>query len=182
MTGTTGTGPFAPRQVERLAFRGDARLDVYAAVDEDRLDAATLEQALADVGTMGYGRDASTGLGKFAVESIAEHRWRAAPTGYWLALAPCAPPGQGLDVAACRYLPVTRFGRHGSVAARSATPFKRPVLLAATGAMLVTVDASQRAVIGSGLGGEAAPVSRAMPATVHQGYAPVVPLNMEPHR
>jgi CRISPR-associated protein Csm4 len=63
-TGTTGEGQFAPRQVDRSFFGEKARIDVYAVIDE-RLSADALRQLLADVGNHGYGRDATTGLGKF---------------------------------------------------------------------------------------------------------------------
>jgi CRISPR-associated protein Csm4 len=65
-TGTTGEGQFAPRQVDRSFFSAKARIDVYAVIDE-RLSADTLRQLLADVGNHGFGRDATTGLGKFEV-------------------------------------------------------------------------------------------------------------------
>lgn len=67
-TGTTGEGQFAPRQVDRSFFGADARIDVYAVIDE-RLSANTLRQLLQDVGAHGYGRDATTGLGKFEVDN-----------------------------------------------------------------------------------------------------------------
>ncbi len=179
ITGTTGTGQFAPRQVERDAYHSDARLDVYAVVDDGRLDLPALRQLFADVGDMGYGRDASTGLGKFSVESIGEHRWPPRPSSDWLTLAPCAPDPARLDASHCSYHPLTRFGRHGSIGVRLGVPFKRPVLLMKTGALLRSREPGTWLVHGRGLGGRAAPLSAVVPDTVHQGYAPVVPLNLE---
>jgi CRISPR-associated protein Csm4 len=179
LTGTTGQLQFAPRQVERTAYRSGARLDLHAVVDEDRLAAEELRKLVEDIGAIGYGRDASTGLGKFSVEGVAEHHWSLGPSKHWLTLAPCAPDPASLDAERCYYLPVTRFGRHGNVGVRLGAPFKRPLLLAKTGALLTSRAPAGWLVHGRGLGGRSAPLSAVIPETVHQGYAPVVPLNAE---
>lgn len=179
LTGTTGELQFAPRQVERIAFVAGARLDVYAVLDEHRLASEELQQLVEDIGTMGYGRDASTGLGKFALESISECRWPRVTSTHWLTLAPCAPDPAALNAARCYYQPVTRFGRHGSLGVRLGKPFKRPLLLLKTGAFLSSPAPVEWLVHGRGLGGRAQPLSDVIPETVHQGYAPVVPLHVE---
>lgn len=179
LTGTTGELQFAPRQVERIAFVADARLDVYAVLDEHRLTVEELRQLMEDIGTMGYGRDASTGLGKFAIEDIVENRWCRETSAHWLTLAPCAPDPSALDAERCYYQPVTRFGRHGNQGVRLGKPFKRPLLLLKTGAMLTSRVPVSWLVHGRGLGGRHEPLSDVIPETVHQGYAPVVPLNAE---
>jgi CRISPR-associated protein Csm4 len=180
LTGTTGELQFAPRQVERDAFAADARLDVHVVLDETRLEVGQLRQLFEDIGAVGYGRDASTGPGKFAVEALDEHGWGAAVASYWLTLAPCAPEPAVLDAARCYYHPVTRFGRHGNVGVRLGVPFKRPLLLLKTGALLRSREPATWLMHGCGLGGRNAPLSAVIPGTVHQGYAPVVPLNLEP--
>jgi CRISPR-associated protein Csm4 len=181
LTGTTGTGQFAPRQVDRIFFVEGARLDLYAAVDETRLSVEGLCDLLENVGLHGYGRDATTGLGKFVIDSTHEHAWPAQDRlhRYWLTLAPCAPVAEALAPNGCFYLPLTRFGRHGSFAAIGRAPFKTPVIMMATGAMLQACEPVRWAVHGRGLGGRNAPLSRTIPETVHQGYAPVVPLHVE---
>ncbi len=177
-TGTTGEGQFAPRQVNRSFFSGEARIDVYAAIDE-RFSADTLRQLLTDVGNHGYGRDATTGLGKFEVERAVEAA-RPQPSHHWLTLAPCRPNPYELVADGCYYAPLTRFGRHGNIAALTAQPFKRPLLMIATGALLKSRESARWAFHGCSLGGSGNPVSSVIPDTVHQGYAPVVPLHLEP--
>ncbi len=179
LTGTTGEGQFAPRQVERIAFRGSCLLDLYAVVDEHRLTFEELRQLIDDIGTVGYGRDASTGLGKFSITDCSEVRWPRATSMHWLTLAPCAPDPTTLDPARCFYQPVTRFGRHGNLGVRLGKPFKRPLLLLRTGAFLTSPSLVEWLVHGRGLGGPQQPISDVIPETVHQGYAPVVPLNAE---
>jgi CRISPR-associated protein Csm4 len=179
LTGTTGEGQFAPRQVERIDFAAGAEIDVYAVLDEHRLTAEDLRQLLEDIGTIGYGRDASTGLGKFDIVSMVESQWSRGTSAHWLTLAPCAPEPSALDAERCYYQPVTRFGRHGSLGVRLGKPFKRPLLLLKTGALLTSRAPVEWLLHGRGLGGRQQPLSNVIPETVHQGYAPVVPLNVE---
>ena len=178
LTGTTGTGQFAPRQVHRIFFDEGARLDIYAVLDEARLSRDDLRSLLADIGLHGYGRDATTGLGKFEVIVMNEHTWPTEESEHWLALAPCAPDPSALDADGCYYLPTTRFGRHGNLAVSRGHPFKSPLLMAATGALLKSRRPSGWTIHGMGLGGGTHPISAALRETVHQGYAPVVPLTM----
>jgi CRISPR-associated protein Csm4 len=177
-TGTTGTGPFAPRQVDRLWFDESARLDLYVVLDEDRLPLEHLKALLDDIGLHGYGRDATTGSGKFAVDAWCEAPWPTMATQWWLTLAPCAPDPALLEADRCSYLPLTRFGRHGNVAVMRGNPFKSPLLMAATGALLRSREPAKWAFHGRGLGGRIDSISGILPQTVHQGYAPVVPLTM----
>ncbi|MCS6997528.1 MAG: CRISPR-associated protein Csm7 [Casimicrobiaceae bacterium] len=177
LTGTTGELEFAPRQVERIAFASDIRLDLYAVLDEDRLKAEVLRELLEDIGTMGYGRDASTGLGKFAIDDMVSTQWPQKESAHWLTLAPCAPEPASLDPGRCFYQPITRFGRHGGLGVRFGQPFKRPLLLLKTGALLTANRSVEWVIHGRGLGGRNEPISDVIPETVHQGYAPLVPLN-----
>lgn len=182
-TGTTGTGMFAPYTMAQSWIKPDTLLDVVVALDETRLSTAQLHAAFAYMGQHGYGRDASIGLGKFVVRDTATPlTWDQPGQGNanaWLTLAPCAPQGQGFCSVRSHWNTVTRFGRHGDVAVQSGVPFKRPVLLAKTGSVFwpEQMDAS-RTFIGQGLGGAQAPVSLTMPETVHQGYAPAVPIHI----
>ncbi|MFM2057245.1 MAG: hypothetical protein RLY71_1630, partial [Pseudomonadota bacterium] len=180
LTGTTGTGPFAPRQVERTVHASGSLLEVYAVLDAGRLSPAQFTQAIDDIGLNGYGRDASTGLGKFTrVGELVPHAWSAVAQGrHALTLAPCAPVPEQLDADDCFYQPLTRFGRHGSLHALGGQPFKRPLLLLRSAAVLALRDMAGGlpAFHGRGLGGVAEPISAAEPATVHQGYAPLLPL------
>jgi CRISPR-associated protein Csm4 len=176
LTGTTGTNQFAPRQVDRIFFAEAARIDIYVVLDEARLSADDVQCLIEDVGVQGYGRDATTGLGKFVVTARSEQVWPVEPGRNWLTLAPCAPDPTALDAEDCYYLPITRFGRHGNLAVNLGHPFKSPMLMAGTGALLRSRESSRWTFHGRGLGGRDNPVSAVMPETVHQGYAPVFPV------
>lgn len=171
-TGTTGTGRFAPYSQPQSWFHPAVRLHLYAALDSTRLSLDELLEALQAMGKTGYGRDASIGLGKFAVGADKEGL-PASPgaANAWLSLGPLAPQGQGFVPEHSYYQPLTRFGRHGDLAVHSGNPFKRPVLLAKAGSVLTpTRFDAQRPFIGQGLSG----VSDSQPETVQQGYAPAI--------
>lgn len=200
-TGTTGED-FAPYTMGRQWYGAkgekrttdshalvDAHLDLHIVLDETRLSATDLEQALRDIGELGFGRDAGIGLGRFRLDAFAAADLPAqADANAWLTLAPCAPQGLAWDAERCFYSVFTRFGRHGDVGVHQGNPFKAPVLLANTGAVLTPRPQAgegprERALfIGQGLGGKAANgegiLSKAIPATVHQGYAPVIGINL----
>ncbi len=180
ITATTG-GDFAPYGLKEWVAKTD-RFDIHAVFDETRFGEDDLARLFEDVGRIGYGRDASTGLGKFQIiDQAGERPAGQAGGGSWLTLAPCAPQGGAWRVRDCFYQPFTRFGRHGSIAAVGPNPFKRPILLADTGAVLTPRDFDEAQLFaGRGLGGTASPISldEAFAATVHQGYAPVVPVRL----
>jgi CRISPR-associated protein Csm4 len=148
-------------------------------LDETRLPLAGLLAALTHIGHTGFGRDASIGLGKFALVGSPSPTPSppAAPATPGSASAP-APPGPGL-LPPAQLLPAPHPlrppRRHGRA---RASPFKRPLLLPAPAACSCPCARRARPFIGQGLGGSAAPVSPAMPETVHQGYAPVLGLHL----
>lgn len=179
-TGTTGDGQFAPYSMPQIWFHPAMRFDVYLVLDDARLGTAELCAAFDAIGTTGFGRDASIGLGKF--ERVGDlHAFGLPPAqaaNSYLTLGPCAPQGLGFCTNRSSYRVMTRFGRHGDAAVQSGKPFKRPVLLAEAGGLFwpeVTDPACT--FIGQGLGGVDNPVSLAMPETVQQGYAPVIPVH-----
>lgn len=176
-TGTTNDTGFAPYGMNQYWYARDTLLDIYLVLDESHVQPEEIETALNDMGSFGYGRDASIGLGKFevvlfeATELPAQKNANAS-----LTLAPCAPQGLGFDTTHSFYQLFTRFGRHGDLAVhQSGQPFKNPVLMARAGGVFVTESAV--AWIGQGLGGEGR-LSKSINNTVQQGYAPVIPLHL----
>lgn len=175
MSGTTGKDMFAPYQMDRLwPCMEDVPLwDIYILLDE-ALEKEALLEALSDIGAFGFGRDASIGYGRFTVKN--SEGWmppvpdKAADAV--MTLAPCAPQGLPWIREKCFYKPFTRFGRHGDVDAISGNPYKHPVLMADTGAVLTPSAPLPEFFTGNGIGG----VSQTRPETVQQGYAPVVPV------
>lgn len=182
LTGTTGEG-FAPYALDQHWYKADTRLDVHIVFDTSRISAEQLKQAFTDMGLAGFGRDASIGLGKFEIDKSEAKALPASPdANAVLTLAPSAPQGRGFDAENSYYQLFTRFGRHGGQAVQSGKPFKTPVLLAKTGAVFSSTQFNADTVfIGQGLGGNGQ-LSKQIPETVQQGYAPVIPIHFAPHK
>ncbi len=190
LTGTTTGGEgFAPYTMTQHWYGGHENepvtLAVHAVLDEARLSADALRQGMSDMGDYGFGRDASMGLGKYEVLACEPAELPAQPgTNAWLTLAPCVPQGLRLDSRRSFYQTFTRFGRHGDIGVHMGSPFKTPVLLAMTGAVLATGSGfkppdSENPWIGQGLGGQDKLTrNAALFGTVQQGYAPVVGIRL----
>ena len=177
-THTTGTGAFAPYSSEQNWYSAGSAWQLYLLHDPARISHDELVRILANLGHSGYGRDASTGLGKYQITKTENSGELFTRTGNAaMTLAPCCPQGQSFDRAHSYYQTLTRFGRHGNVQATAGNPFKKPVLMAQSGAVF-SGERHGHPWIGQGIGG----ISTTLPATVHQGYAPAIALNLELER
>ncbi|WP_295455547.1 CRISPR-associated protein Csm7 [uncultured Thiodictyon sp.] len=177
LTGTTGRVDFAPYTLMQRWHAPEVALCCRVVFDPERIGAVEIIQLFDDIGTSGFGRDAGIGLGKFAVKTV-ERPWPAqSQANACLTLAPCAPQGLGFDPRRSVYEVFTRFGRHGDMAVKEGNPFKSPVLLARAGAILTPSQLPAAPFIGQGLGG-AGRLSKVIPETVQQGYAPWVPIHL----
>ncbi|MBR5998208.1 MAG: hypothetical protein IK027_03790 [Deltaproteobacteria bacterium] len=172
LTGTTGEGAFAPYSTEAFSFLPGTTLAVFVLADTESCPADKLRTVFERVGLSGYGRDASTGLGRFSVLDVVP---RALPkpeqTNAWYTLAPCVPPKTPAGRTWAK--PITRFGKHGG--APENRPFKAPVVMADTGAVFQLGTPPENNVFGCGITG----VSKARPETIIQGYAPVLPCTVK---
>lgn len=177
LTGTTGEGQFAPYFVDQKVFINEAELVIFAGLRDD----ITIEgviKALKQIGATGFGKDASTGLGRFEVighREIGLHLIGAENPNACYTLAPCVPEKDAFSKIF--FAPFTRFGRHGDVLAKSGKPFKNPVIMADEGAVFVVKDASvlNKPYIGSAVLG----ISKAEPNSVAQGYSLYIPVSVE---
>lgn len=163
-------GKYSAYMVEQTYYKAD--LSVYAVIDENRISLEDFRSVLEQIGQSGYGKKASSGGGKFTVNGIhsvsfSNPEWTALMT-----LAPCVPAPKEFDAEKSFYKVFVRFGRHGNTAARSAIPFKLPVLAMDTGAVLKPENktAQPPLFVGTGVKG----VSLIDDRTVFQGYAPVI--------
>ncbi len=176
---TTQGSEFAPYAMPQYWFAEGLELDLWLLFEPERIGLAEVKELLADIGNTGFGRDAGIGLGKFSLESSElTDLPRQDPANACVTLAPCAPQGLSLNREHCYYDLFTRFGRHGDRAVHSGKPFKSPVLLANSGAILSGVQQPLKGFIGQGLGGGGR-LSNAVQETVHQGYAPCIAVHQQ---
>ena len=183
LTGTTGgeAGSFAPFQRQTFWYHPNVKLTLLVELDESCFSEQALLEVLKWVGLTGYGKEASCGLGKFQIElaELSALQTVANPNA-WLTLAACAPQGLSWKPEHCYYQTFTRFGRHGDKAVHQGSPFKNPILMAAPFAVLKPNEMTEQSFTGQGLGGKGLDglgvISKTITETVHQGYAPVLPV------
>ncbi len=185
LTGTTGEGQFAPYSVDQTVYMPGAELVIFAGLRED-IGVKQVVEALKLIGNTGFGKDASTGLGRFEVVSNQEIDLktigRDTPNACY-ALAPSVPEKD--TFSDMFFAPFTRFGRHGDVLAKSGRPFKNPVIMADEGAMFIVNPLTKggeggsyvfdKPYIGTGVFN----ISKAEPNAVAQGYSLYIPMKVE---
>lgn len=191
LTGTTGEDDFAPYAVDGFCYVLEGKkadknkqeivlvyLEIYAILDEQRITKDILKNWLENIGQTGFGKDASTGKGKFTVIDIKDNDYSQINSQYFMTLAPTCPQGlEELDSENSYYDVFVKFGKHGGDEAIG-NPFKNPILMADTGAFYSLKEKQQKYFIGQGIGGNGK-ISKSNPNAVHQGYAPLVPIIWE---
>lgn len=174
-TGTTGEG-FAPFNVMQEVYAPGVSLAVFAGIDTGRISAGSVLEALGRIGQTGYGRDASTGLGRFDVAGFREVDFgRPDGADACFTLGPSLPGD--VEWRDMFFNPVIRYGRHGGGLAGTRNPFKSPVRMAREGAVYVANDGGmpKNRYVGSAVIG----VSITDPRAVTQGYSLFIPFRLE---
>jgi CRISPR-associated protein Csm4 len=174
LSGTTGTGAFAPYSTVNDYYCPETELAIFVWVDETLTRIESIRKGLEAIGRFGFGRDASTGLGRFEIVDAKEFEWpRVTHANAAYTLAPCVPETYNQAY----FTPFIRYGKHGDRLATSQNPFKNPVIMADEGAVFVPVDAEffDKPYMGRAVTG----VSKAQTNAVTQGYAPYLPLRLE---
>ena len=177
LTGTTGEGMFAPFSESAFCFSPETELAIFVWIDGEATDIDRVCKGLERIGQFGYGKNASTGLGRFGMGDCAEISLGpldASPNACYT-LGPVVPE-QG-NYNELFFSPFIRFGKHGDVLARSANPFKNPIIMADEGAILVPKDSNAfgRAYLGKAV----LNTSKALSQSVAQGYSLFLPLRLE---
>lgn len=178
LTGTTGEG-FAPYAQTETLYPAGSRLTVFVGIDEDVLSREALRSGLEKIGVTGFGRDASTGMGKFGIVSFQDvnlAEFGAKNPNAFYTLGPCVPEKKRYRDAL--FTPFTRFGKHGDRLAVSGKPFKNPVIMADEGALLFPADMAEcrtRPYLGTAVTG----LSKVLDTAVAQGYSLFIPVRLE---
>lgn len=178
LTGTTGEGNFAPFQVEQNNYFPESELALFVGIDDNYVTVEQIRSGLERIGETGFGKDASTGLGRFELGEDTEidlSTMGSDTPNACYTLAPCVPEkGTFLKTF---FTPFTRYGKHGDALAKSGNPFKNPVIMADEGAIFKpkNQDIFEKPYIGTALSN----LSKAEPKTVAQGYSLYIPVEVE---
>lgn len=178
LTGTTGEGRFAPFSVNQNVFFKNVELSVSVGLADNILIDQVVE-ALTRIGTTGFGKDASTGLGKFSVLDVSQislAKLGSDTPNACYTLAPSVPEKD--KFRQIYFSPFTRFGRHGDVLSKSTNPFKNPVIMADEGAVLIP-DRMDEILAYPYVGTAISNISKSEPKTVMQGYSLYIPVKVE---
>ena len=176
MTQTTGTGMFAPYAKENLYYFPGTSLVIFVLVEESATDIERVKHGLKRIGSWGFGRDATTGLGRFKIEGAEEIYFpETKHANACYTLSPCVPEKNCFKEVF--FSPFIRYGKHGDRLACHGNPFKNPVIMADEGAVFIPDDSDL--FMKPYIGKPACHVSKAMPETVVQGYSPYLPLKLE---
>ncbi|MBI4378137.1 MAG: hypothetical protein HY578_03455 [Nitrospinae bacterium] len=177
-TNTTGEEGFAPFSVEQEVFYPETELAFFVGIDEAVVNIEQVRKGLEQIGTSGFGKDASTGLGRFELGEDAEvdlSKMGSNSPNACYTLSPCVPEKD--TFSEMYFTPFTRFGRHGDIFAKSSNPFKNPVIMADEGAIL---KPKNNEIFGRPYIGRAVSnISKAEPKTVTQGYSLYIPVKVE---
>ncbi|MBI5326738.1 MAG: hypothetical protein HZB80_00340 [Deltaproteobacteria bacterium] len=179
LTNTTGEEGFAPYAVAQQVFYPETELALFVGFDEVLVNIEQIMTGLERIGISGFGKDASTGLGRFELGEDAEvdlSKMGSDSPDACYTLSPCVPEKD--TFAEMFFTPFTRFGRHGDVLAKSSNPFKNPVIMADEGAIFKpkTHEVFRKPYIGRAVSN----ISKAEPKTVTQGYSLYIPVRLIP--
>lgn len=140
--------------------------DIYFLIDE-KFSLNELRESFMLLSQIGYGKDASIGKGRFEFSDFMEVKVNV-QSNTFITLSPSC-----LFDTKCEksfYESFTRFGKHGGNLANK-NPFKRPILLADTAAVLKFEKDEVKQYIGKAIKGHSKNEN-----TVHQGYSIVIPI------
>jgi CRISPR-associated protein Csm4 len=178
LTNATGEEGFAPFAVNNTMYHPSSMLVIFIAIDT-KISPEKVQMAFERIGLLGFGRDASTGLGRFevcgSIEEINLSALGAQSPNACYTLSPVVPEKKryrGVYTS-----PFVRFGKHGDTFAKSLNPFKNPVLMADEGAVAVPKNTE---VFNKNWIGEAVKnLSKTEPCTIAQGYSLYIPVYLE---
>lgn len=164
LTFGTDEGDFAPFSLLENAL---SKQDIYFLIDESKISIDELRGAFLFVSKMGYGKKSSIGKGRFEVGDFDEITdFLDSSANAFITLSASVLNG----FKESYYEPFTRFGKHGASLAND-KPFKKPILLADTSALLVPNDEQKTKILELGYIGKGIKNHSAHENSVHQGYA-----------
>lgn len=177
ITGKTGEDQFAPYSVDQKVYIPEIELAIFLSIRED-IKINSVVEAFNRIGVSGFGKDSSTGLGRFEVVSFEEIDLKLIGSDKPNALYTLSPSVLKSDsIKDIYFSPFVKFGRHGDILAKSGNPFKNPVIMADEGAVVIPAD--EKLFNKPYIGIAVREVSKVEPKAVTQGYSLYVPIIVE---
>ncbi|MFK5937686.1 MAG: hypothetical protein QM497_04725 [Sulfurimonas sp.] len=164
-TFTTGNDAFDPYSEEEMKLSDH---DVYILLDEQKFSLKDLQKSMNTVSEMGFGKNSSIGKGRFSFSNFSEVSLQKQNSTTYMTLSNSTL--EGLECKDIFYAPITKFTKHGASLA-TASAFKKPLLLAKSGSVIVFDENKSVQYIGKAIKGHSV-----YKETVHQGYSIVIPL------
>ncbi len=164
-TFTTGDDGFDPYSEEEMILSDH---DIYILLDEQKFSLEDLQKSMNTVSEMGFGKNSSIGKGRFSFSDFSEVSLQKQNSTTYMTLSNSTL--EGLECKDIFYTPITKFAKHGASLA-TASAFKKPLLLAKSGSVIVFDKNKSVQYIGKAIQGHSV-----YKETVHQGYSIVIPL------
>ena len=160
---TDDSGVFAPFALEELRFLEPVSL--YVMFDENSFNQAEIEDRLNQMGKIGFGKKNSIGKGQFEAKLVDNDIDLDIKSNYYLTISPTILNNDNIEKS--YYDIFNRFGKF----ANSNTPFKKPTILAQSGAVINLKD--KQKYIGKAINNGYSQISFV------QGYSIAVPFNFK---
>ena len=169
VTFTTGGEGFDPFSLEEITFLHQPV--IYVLFNDDFFSKEQILQRLNLIGKVGFGKKGSIGKGHFKAEideSFEDFYNKAEKSDYYLTLSPTILHKSKDIIEKAYYNTFNRFGKYHS----SSTPFKKPLLMADSGAVVKLKEKKEfiGGAIDNGIGGK---------QSLIQGYSIVVPFKFK---
>jgi len=163
---TDDSGVFAPYGIEEINFLKEPNL--YVLYDENSFSSKQITLLLKNMGRVGFGKKNSIGKGQFTVALDKNFKgFNNFKTSYYMTLSPSLLNNKKDNIEKAYYDTFNRFGKHSN----SNIPFKKPLLMAQSGAVVKMNEKKQ--YIGKAINNGYENISFV------QGYSIVVPFKME---
>ena len=167
---TTTKGSFAPYANKEYFF---TQKDLYFLLDEKQLSKKEFEEVLKLFALHGYGKDITTGKGRFVIDDIekVEIDFQAKT---FMSLSPFALTNQE-EIEQVYYEPFVRFGKFGGKWAYY-NAFKKPILFLDTASVVVFKEKRKRYYVGKAIDNISLSDDLLQQESVQQGYTILFPL------
>ncbi len=142
--------------------------DIYALLDDTKFSLEELNEIFKLLGEGGYGKNSTIGKGRFEHTSFESIMFPKQESTTFMMLSNVL--FQNLQAKNIYYTPITKFGKHGGDLATH-SPFKKPLLMARSGSVVVFDNTKNIQYIGKSISGHSTHKE-----TIHQGYSITLPI------